>query len=126
MTPLNPPPLGKLHLAELHGCQANLNDIQLIKSSTLNAAREGKLTVVNELTHQFAPHGITCVLVLAESHLSIHTWPEHNYVAIDLFTCNLETDGPAILEMLASEFQASQTEIKSVDRGSIQQTITSN
>ena len=109
--------LGVLHLGELHQCSADLDDLDLIRDQALKAARAAKVTVVEEVTHRFAPHGISCVLVLAESHLSLHTWPEHNYVAIDLFTCDQSIKGEAILQQLQIAFGAQELESQALPRG---------
>jgi S-adenosylmethionine decarboxylase proenzyme len=54
-------------------------------------ARRLELTVVNSFTHTFEPHGLSSVLILAESHLAVHTWPEHRYLHLDVFTCSADT-----------------------------------
>ncbi len=80
--------LGKHLLLELKGCDEEvLNDMSFIKSTMLTAAEECGATVVGESFHQFNPHGVSGVVVIAESHLFIHTWPEYGYAAADIFTC---------------------------------------
>jgi len=66
--------------------------------------------------HFFTPQGYTLVLVLEESHLSVHTWPEYCYASIDLYSCNLETDFEAVKEFLANEFEARFTEFVVLER----------
>lgn len=80
------------------------------------AVREAGLTVVNEGIHRFAPHGFTCFLVLAESHASLHTWPEHSYCAIDLFTCNLTIDLNPLVQTLKSAFGAAECSTRIIGR----------
>lgn len=73
---------------ELHGCDgARLDDFDRVRGLMLEAASAAGATVVNEVFHRFSPQGVTGVVVVEESHLSIHTWPEHGYAAVDFFTC---------------------------------------
>jgi S-adenosylmethionine decarboxylase proenzyme len=102
----------------LYHCEEDLDDLELIRKVSLEVARRDGLTVVQEVTHQFSPHGVSCVLVLAESHLSIHTWPEHGYVAVDLFTCEERVDGDQILKHFQEVFRAGRMEKQFVRRGS--------
>jgi S-adenosylmethionine decarboxylase len=80
--------LGRQWLLELKDCNVEvLNDLDFIKRCMHDAADQIGATVVNECFHAFSPHGISGVLIISESHLCIHTWPEHGYAAIDIFTC---------------------------------------
>jgi len=80
--------LGYQLMLDLKGCDKTLlDDLLYIKECMLEAASEIGATVVGETFHQFSPQGVTGVISIAESHLSIHTWPEHGYAAIDIFTC---------------------------------------
>lgn len=75
-------------LADFWGCQASkLDDAELLMFSLREAARNAKMTVLGEEAHKFEPQGFTGLLLLAESHISIHTYPEKGYAAIDVFTC---------------------------------------
>ena len=80
--------LGKHLLLELKGCKKEaLNDLGFLKSVLREAAEECGATVLGESFHPFHPQGVSGVVVIAESHLSIHTWPEYDYAAADIFTC---------------------------------------
>ena len=80
--------LGKHLLLELKDCDKEvLNDISFLKATLLAAASEAGATVLGESFHQFNPQGVSGVVVIAESHLFIHTWPEYGYAAVDIFTC---------------------------------------
>ncbi|MCK6552109.1 adenosylmethionine decarboxylase, partial [Myxococcota bacterium] len=80
--------LGRHELVELYDCDpATLDDEAAIATHMLAAARAAGATIITERFHKFAPHGVSGVVILAESHLTIHTWPEHGYAALDLFTC---------------------------------------
>ena len=82
-----------------------LDSREAVRDALLYAAREGLCTVVAEYFHEFSPVGVTGVLVLAESHLSVHTWPEEGYCALDAFTCGEATRMPALRNALADAFQ---------------------
>lgn len=75
-------------LIELHGvAPATLDDVATLKAALLSAAAAARCTVLGVLEHKFQPQGASVVVLVAESHLSIHTWPEHGYAAVDIFTC---------------------------------------
>ena len=75
-------------IAELYGCNAeSLDCVETVRMHMIAAAETIGATVVNEAFHKFAPQGVSGTVVIAESHLSIHTWPEVGYVAIDIYTC---------------------------------------
>jgi len=82
----------------------------------VEAARAANTTVVTQAFHQFAPQGVSGVVVIEESHLSIHTWPEAGYAAVDFFTCG---DGTPELahEVLRTGLNADRSEVMKVDRG---------
>jgi S-adenosylmethionine decarboxylase len=73
---------------EFYGCEAELNDPQALSALLHSAAQKVGSTVLTEAKAEFQPHGVTVVLVLAESHIILATWPEHNYALLDLFLCN--------------------------------------
>ena len=80
--------LGKHLLLELKDCDRRaLNDLDFLRSILLKAAEECGATALGESFHQFSPQGVSGVVVIAESHLFIHTWPEYGYAAVDIFTC---------------------------------------
>jgi S-adenosylmethionine decarboxylase proenzyme len=85
--------LGRHVLVEMYDCDPLvLNDRELIRKAMVEAAERAKASVVGESFHNFLPHGVSGVVVIAESHLSIHTWPEYSFAALDLFTCGDEVD----------------------------------
>jgi len=80
--------LGRHLLLELKSCDKEvLNDIDALREALLAAATECGATVLGESFHQFSPQGVSGVVIIAESHLFIHTWPEYGYAAADIFTC---------------------------------------
>ena len=75
-------------LLELYKCDfSKLNDESFLRCSLNNAAKLANATVLNLISNKFEPQGVTAIALLAESHISIHTWPESHYSAIDIFTC---------------------------------------
>src|SRR5688572_31426212 len=80
--------LGRHMLLELYDCDPEaLNNLELVKASMVEAAKRAQATIVDVVFHEFNPVGISGVVVIAESHLAIHTWPEHRYAAVDVFSC---------------------------------------
>ena len=85
--------LGRHILVECHECDREiLNDSDYIEQAMNEAARKAGATVVSSTFHTFSPHGVSGVVVIAESHLAIHTWPEYGFASVDLFTCGEECD----------------------------------
>ncbi len=80
--------LGRHLLVEYYGCDPKiLTDIGLIEDILVGAAKKAKAHIVDVVFHTFNPHGISGVVVIAESHLAIHTWPEHGFASVDIYTC---------------------------------------
>jgi spermidine synthase len=99
--------LGRHILVEYFGCPADvLNDVPYIEESMVAAAREADATVINATFHHFSPFGVSGVVVIQESHLAIHTWPEYGYAAVDLFTCGDTVDPWIAYRALLKSFQA--------------------
>lgn len=108
---------GRHLLVELHGCNvAKLDDKPTIEALMREAARAAGATEVGSLFHTFAPQGVSGVVVVEESHLSIHTWPEHGYAAVDMFTCG-DCEPERAREVLARGLEAARSEILLVERG---------
>jgi S-adenosylmethionine decarboxylase len=81
--------LGRHILVEYYGCNSKiLNDEVLLRTVLMETIREARGTIVADVFHRFSPYGVTGVVVIAESHVAIHTWPEHGYAAVDIFTCS--------------------------------------
>ncbi len=99
--------LGRHLLLELRECnKAVLDDLKYLENALVSAAREAGATVIDKSFHQFAPQGVSGVVLIAESHLSLHTWPEHAYAAVDIFTCGttvkIEVAADALIKSLGS------------------------
>ena len=85
--------LGRHILVEFNGCCPEiLNDVAVIEEAMVEGARKAGATVIQSTFHHFSPFGVSGVVVIQESHLAIHTWPEYQYAAVDLFTCGETVD----------------------------------
>jgi S-adenosylmethionine decarboxylase proenzyme len=110
--------LGRHLIVEFCGCDSvYLDDIHYVRKHMLIAAEKAGATVVGEKFHQFSPQGVSGAAILAESHLSIHTWPESNYAAIDFFTCGDHCDPTRGIDYLKSVFDVQQENRRELDRG---------
>lgn len=110
--------LGKHLLLELKDCDKEvLNDLSFLKSTLLAAASEAGATVLGESFHRFSPQGVSGVVILAESHLFIHTWPEYGYVAADIFTCGNSVQPRKAAEILTEKLGSKNHSIIEIQRG---------
>lgn len=108
---------GRHLLVELYGCEPRALDDAVALGKLLRAAAEAAGSrVVAEVFHPFAPHGVTGVVVIEESHLSVHTWPERGYAAVDFYTCG-SGDPERALELVAAGLSAERVEVLEVTRG---------
>jgi S-adenosylmethionine decarboxylase len=109
--------LGEHFIFDLSNCNHEiLMDSEQAYSLFGQAVRESGLTVVDEGFYKFSPHGFTCFLLLAESHASLHAWPEYGYCAIDLFTCAIGMDMMPLLQRLKEAFGADDFALRKLDR----------
>ncbi|MFC1977327.1 adenosylmethionine decarboxylase [Chloroflexota bacterium] len=110
--------LGKHLLLELKDCDREvLNDLGFLKGILLTAASEAGATILGESFHQFEPHGVSGVVIIAESHLFIHTWPECGYAAVDIFTCGDSVQPEKAAQILISKIGAKNHSILEMRRG---------
>ena len=96
-----------------------IEDSKKIEEILILAAKKGGNTPLKVAMHKFSPQGITGVILLAESHIAIHTWPEYNYLAIDIFTCGDKALPHKALDYLKKAFQPKKIEIKEIKRGEL-------
>ncbi|MBI5955311.1 MAG: adenosylmethionine decarboxylase [Chloroflexi bacterium] len=109
--------LGEHYIFDLSNCNHEiLMDGELSYSLFARAVRESGLTVVDEGFYKFSPHGFTCFLLLAESHASLHAWPEYDYCAIDLFTCALGKDLLPLIQSIKAALGADNFTLRKLDR----------
>ena len=110
--------LGTHIVCELSGCDArSLTDVEHVRDVMVTAAKEANATVMETAFHRFQPQGVSGVVVIAESHLSVHTWPETGYAAMDFYTCGDHTDPWKACEYAADKFGATSMRTTEVKRG---------
>lgn len=110
--------LGTHVLLELRECDPQLlDDLAYIRQELLRAAAAVDAHVVGESFHQFTPQGVTGILSIAESHISIHTWPEHRYAAADIFTCGEQTMPERAAAAIIAALRCRDPEVTQIRRG---------
>lgn len=110
--------LGRHILAEFYGCPAEiLSNLEQIKQQMLSAALEAGAEVRETVFHQFSPQGVSGVVVISESHLAIHTWPEFGYAAVDIFTCGQTVNPWVSCNYLKQAFSARNMSAREIKRG---------
>ena len=115
-------PFGKHILAEYFECECTFLDSEpAIRNLMLEAASRSGATVVGDIFHHFSPQGVTGVVVVAESHLAIHTWPEFGYASVDLFTCGTRVDPWIGFEYIKKELQSKRWASKEIARGDMEE-----
>lgn len=111
-------PAGRHVLAEMTGCPPDvLNDPGRLEPLFRACAEKGGATLVSSHFHQFSPQGVSGVVVIEESHVSVHTWPEHGYAAVDVFTCGRPEIAEAIMELIITALGATTVHRMSFQRG---------
>lgn len=110
--------LGRHILAELYGCSPDfLNDIRGVEGIMVNAALEAGAEIREVAFHKFTPQGVSGVVVISESHLAIHTWPELGYAAVDVFTCGDCVDPWVSCNYIKERFKAQNMTAREIKRG---------
>lgn len=114
--------LGKHLLVEYYDCDVEiLKNTLLIEKYMVEAAEAARATIVKSVFHTFNPWGVSGVIVIEESHLTIHTWPEYKYAAVDLFTCGDMLDPLAAFTLLETKLKAERFDLKKMSRGSLEE-----
>ncbi|MGH7442314.1 MAG: adenosylmethionine decarboxylase [bacterium] len=110
--------LGRQVTVDFFDCDKQaLNDAGRMEELLLGAAKAGKATVVKSLFHSFNPYGVSGVVVIAESHLAVHTWPEYGFASVDIFTCGPVVDPRVCQHFLTKALQSPRSEYHEFKRG---------
>ena len=110
--------LGRHLLLELFDCDAEaINSLETVKTSMVEAAKRAQATIVDVVFHEFNPFGISGVVVIAESHLAIHTWPEYRYAAVDVFSCGDVLQPQVAADYLVEQLGATRASVVELQRG---------
>jgi len=113
--------LGRHLLLELKDCNPEvLNDLEFLKSSLTETAVQIGATVIGDSFHQFSPQGVSGVVIISESHLFIHTWPEYSYAAVDVFTCGEKVDPMLAVKPLVEKLGSKSSSVIELKRGILQ------
>ena len=112
--------LGTQRIIELYDCEnSTLERVPWVERALLDAADQAGTRIVSYSFHQFLPYGVSGVVVIEESHLTIHTWPEHGYAAVDFFFCSDDVDADAAIEVLRNRFRPAKIESRELHRGDL-------
>tara|TARA_B100000242_G_scaffold183224_1_gene131571 strand:+ start:110 stop:544 length:435 start_codon:yes stop_codon:yes gene_type:complete len=107
----------KHFLLELYRCdEEKLNDESFLRCSLNRAAKLAKAKILNLISNKFEPQGVTAIALLAESHISIHTWPESNYSAVDIFTCGQNMSPELASNYLIEALEAEEHSLRVIER----------
>ncbi len=110
--------LGRHLIVEYADCASEkLNDKDFLETSMNEAVRKSGATIVSSTFHRYAPQGVSGVVVIAESHMSIHTWPEYGYAAVDFFTCGQTVDPHKAHAFIKDALECKKATVKEIKRG---------
>ena len=110
--------LGVHLLLDLENCdQKILDDLNIIKQTLIIAAQKSGAQIMGETFHKFTPVGVTGIVSIAESHISIHTWPEFNYAAVDIFSCGEDFDLESCVKVISDNLKCKHITKKTIKRG---------
>ncbi len=110
---------GKHYLIDLLDCDPEIiKRVDPTREIVVRAAKECGATMLDDLFHQFQPFGVSGVVLIAESHISVHTWPENGFVAVDIFTCG-EMRPQVAVDIMRKDFRAAEATVKVVVRGQL-------
>ena len=113
--------VGRHIVAELWGCNCEyLDDVSIVQEFMNNAARAANATVLNSVFHTFLPHGVSGAVIIAESHLAIHTWSELSLASIDIYTCGDKADPWKAFNYLKEAFQSKKQAVTELKRGIVE------
>lgn len=119
---MKPRALGHQMMVEFYDCHKDILDsLHGIEEAMIDAAPVSGATIVEKVFHRFSPWGVSGVVVIAESHLAIHTWPEYGYAAVDLFTCGDTVDPLKGFELLEERLGSQNMSVVEMQRGILPQ-----
>ncbi len=114
-----PVPIGTQVALDLYDCGSDrLDELEWVRATMVAAAKIAGATIVEVVFHKFSPWGISGVVVISESHLAIHIWPEKRYAAVDVFTCGDSVDLDRAVDYLSVAFRAGRSDSRRMFRGS--------
>jgi S-adenosylmethionine decarboxylase len=109
---------GDHYLVDLHGCNPDLiSAVETVRNVLLDAAVKSKSTIIDDRFHQFEPYGASGVIIIAESHFSVHTWPEKKFAAVDIFTSGTRMKPQLAIDIMKAGYGADHVNVVKVARG---------
>jgi len=109
---------GYHYVIEASGCDSEvLTDTHKLKQILLDAAKVGGMDVKSTYFYRFSPHGVSGMVVVSGSHISIHTWPEKGYAAVDVYTCDVNSNPEKSIEYILNSIKAEYAHITEIERG---------
>ncbi len=110
--------LGKHLIVEFYDCDEKaLSDVHYIQEIMIDAAKAAKTTIIDTIFHSFKPFGVSGVIVIAESHLAIHTWPEHKFASVDFFTCGNNSNPWKAFDLMRKKLKSKHFSVMKMKRG---------
>ncbi|MDD4602156.1 S-adenosylmethionine decarboxylase proenzyme [bioreactor metagenome] len=110
--------IGKHIMVDMYGCSfESLDNIDFVKNAMLTAVNEAQMTLLDFTSHKFEPQGLTALALLAESHMSIHTYPELGYAAVDVFTCGDHSRPDKAVSILKGFLKPTKVKTTNIRRG---------
>jgi S-adenosylmethionine decarboxylase len=107
-------------LIDFHDCDlVRMSDVTGLREAMLAAIRDAGGTYVTDVFHEFSPHGLSGIVVIAESHVALHTWPEHQFAALDIFSCTQRLDQELIMQRLGEWLGSVPQRVEKHERGVI-------
>jgi len=107
-------------LIDFHDCDLErMSDVEGVRRTMLEAIRDAGGTYVTDVFHQFSPHGLSGIVVIAESHVALHTWPEHGFAALDVFSCTLKLDQELIAARIGEWLRSAPKQVNRHERGNL-------
>ena len=110
-------PLGKHVLIDCYQCQLDISDPTNVNTLLRRSALKSGATIVSEHFHAFSPVGVSGVIIIEESHFTIHTWPEHGFASIDAYTCGDTIDFKKAINCLKEALKPTKIVVKEFERG---------
>jgi S-adenosylmethionine decarboxylase proenzyme len=110
--------LGQHLIVELYDCDTKiLSEVVKVQRVMIEAAKAANASVIDSIFHHFKPYGVSGVVVIAESHFAIHTWPEHNYASLDFFTCGIKSNPWKAFKVVQKGFKSNHFSVIKMERG---------
>ncbi|MEN3046255.1 MAG: adenosylmethionine decarboxylase [Candidatus Hydrothermales bacterium] len=111
-------PVGEHYIVEASGCDPEIiGNVEKVQEILVKAAHKANVKIWAVSFHRFPPQGVSGVIVISESHISVHTWPEYSYVALDIYTCGEHSNPEAAVNFALQEFKAENVHISEITRG---------